>query len=91
MALVVQHLAEITQLPYAPLLIQKEGFDQRDLTAQERFENKRNAFFARKINLPSSVLIVDDVFTTGATLYAAAEALKAADVSWVGALTFCRV
>jgi len=36
------------------------------------------------------VILVDDAFTTGATLVAAAAALAAADVRQVGAVTFGR-
>jgi orotate phosphoribosyltransferase len=37
------------------------------------------------------VLLIDDVFTTGATLRAATAALKAAGVAHVSALTLARV
>ena len=41
--------------------------------------------------LPRKVILVDDVMTTGATLFAAAEALKNAGVEEVRGLTFARV
>ena len=65
--------------------------DQRKLSRTERFQNMAHAFRAAKaIAPPRSVLIVDDVLTTGATLMAAASALKAVDVVTVRCITFAR-
>ncbi|RNM38979.1 ComF family protein, partial [Eggerthella sinensis] len=40
---------------------------------------------------PPSALIVDDVYTTGATLFAASDAVRAAGARTVRCLTFARV
>jgi ComF family protein len=66
---------------------------QAGLTEAERRKNLKGSFVVRR---PAElarkrVLLVDDVFTTGATLRAAAEALKKAGVKRVIALTLARV
>ena len=66
---------------------------QAGLSEAKRRENLRNSF---RVVRPGEVkgkrvLVIDDVFTTGATLRAAAEALKSAGASYVCALTLARV
>ncbi len=67
---------------------------QVSLSARERKLNVRNAFkIPRKVKryLESySILLIDDVFTTGATVTAAAATLKHAGARQVDVLTFSR-
>jgi ComF family protein len=64
---------------------------QVGLSASERKENVRGAFRCRDGLLSGKrVLLVDDVFTTGATLDAAAAALYDGGVSAVEGLTLAR-
>ncbi|CAN5860023.1 ComF family protein [soil metagenome] len=63
--------------------------DQVELTASERRRNVEGAFRARG-HVRGRVLVVDDVFTTGATLSAAASTLTRAGAAEVHALTLCR-
>ena len=66
--------------------------DQRLLTGMQRVRNLAGSFHAREgAVLGMRVLIVDDVYTTGATLCAATDALLAAGVREVRCLTFARV
>ncbi|MDX1991743.1 MAG: phosphoribosyltransferase family protein [bacterium] len=78
--------ADLPCLPHA-LNRQKETQSQVGLNAQQRQENMEEAFVA----LPEAVagkivLIVDDVLTTGATLYACAQAALAAGANSVWGL-----
>ena len=65
--------------------------DQRALTGAQRIANLAGRFRALDCKMPSRVLLVDDVYTTGATLCAATDALLAAGCGQVYCLTFARV
>jgi ComF family protein len=66
---------------------------QAGLTEAQRRDNLRGAFHVKNPDRVDgrSVLLVDDVFTTGATLRAATAVLKAAGATHVSALTLARV
>jgi len=62
---------------------------QRGLTRAERRENVRKAFTAAT-GAPASVAVIDDVYTTGATVGAAATELRRAGARVVHVVTFAR-
>ena len=64
---------------------------QSQLDAPARRRNLRGAFQAASQSLPAHVALVDDVMTTGATLHAAATALRKAGVARVDAWICARV
>jgi ComF family protein len=63
---------------------------QRGLSRAERRKNVAGAFRARRGELPRSVCVVDDVYTTGATASAAASALRAAGAREIHVVTLAR-
>jgi len=64
---------------------------QVDLNAQERKENVRDAFSCSNTDLKDKrVLLIDDVYTTGATLEACSIALREIGARSVWALTLAR-
>jgi ComF family protein len=67
----------------------RETRTQTALTPEARRANLAGAFEAAGVR-GLAVVLVDDVFTTGATLVAAAEALVAAGAASVDAVTFAR-
>lgn len=66
------------ELPLIHALKSTKSFDQRMLSPEDRFINKDKTIHIReelKEQLPENILLIDDVFTTGATLVAATNAL----------------
>ena len=63
---------------------------QMGLRYAERRQNVRGAFRPLTDDVPTRVLLVDDVYTTGATASAAATALRAGGAERVDVVTFAR-
>lgn len=85
-----EHLALHVSLPCVPTAIRRERDTQSQvgLTAQERQVNVTDAFRAVPNHVENhSLLLIDDVCTTGATLSSCAEAALAAGAAAVYALT----
>ena len=87
-------LAHALALPLLPGALRRVRATrpQSELDAAARARNLRGAFRAdESVPLPAHVVLVDDVMTTGATLYAAARALRRAGVKRVEAWVCARV
>ena len=87
-------LGEQMELPVRLLLKkQKRTMDQKSLGRLERIKNVQDAFSIDQEELgegiPGSVLLVDDVFTTGSTLSACAAVLKAHGILNVAFISVC--
>ena len=79
------------QLPAVPLLGRKPGrAPQKGLTLAERRRNVRGAFAAVEAAVPTTIVLVDDVYTSGATVSAAATALRKGGARRVDVVTFAR-
>jgi ComF family protein len=62
--------------------------EQKKLGLEERFENAKIAYRVRRgAAVPSRLVLIDDVFTTGATAEACAAALKSRGASFVAFLS----
>ena len=90
--MIAKPLALALEMRYAPkgLMRRKETRSQVGLTKAERKVNVQNAFQAGKGINGKSVLIMDDVSTTGSTLSAGAEVLYSAGARDVYTLTVAR-
>jgi competence protein ComFC len=83
-------LARQWGLPLVAPLRRRAAKRQRGLSRAERRRNVAGVFAARG-NVPRSLVLVDDVFTSGATANAAASALRGAGARHVDVVTFARV
>jgi predicted amidophosphoribosyltransferase len=84
-------LAARWDLPARPLLAWTRSIPhQRGLSLADRRRNVAGAF-APAANVPSRVALVDDVYTSGATVGAAASALRKGGADRVEVITFARV
>jgi ComF family protein len=87
-------VARALQLPLLDKVLHRSRVTraQSRLDAEARQRNLRDAFLvARRDILPAHAVLVDDVMTTGATLHAAARALRRAGVQRVDAWVCARV
>jgi ComF family protein len=96
-ALLTRGLSRLTGLPHNPSLLKrvKRTPPQGHLTVHQRADNVRHAFRVNQKHLESlqgaRVVLVDDVYTTGATLTACARTLLRAGAQSVSVLTLARV
>ena len=86
---VSEEASRICSIPIAsPLSHQRRVRDQSGLHIQERWNNVEGAFVVKgEHGLRGSVLLIDDLVTTGATLSEAARALRYAGITVIGAVT----
>lgn len=92
-ALIARELSQITDKPLAPLLKKiRNTSQQKTLGARDRRLNVKNAFsYKSRLNITGkTVLLIDDVCTTGSTLTEAASKLKAAGAAKVIAAVFAK-
>jgi competence protein ComFC len=88
-ARLARELGRRWELPVEPLLARTRLVrPQRGLARAERRRNVRGAFRSKPVS--GRVVLVDDVYTTGATVAAAATALRAAGARSVDVVTFAR-
>jgi competence protein ComFC len=81
---IAKMIAESTGLPYRPLLKRKKMTRaQAGVLTQKRLVGDLDESFTVCAQVPEKVLICDDVFTSGATMDAAAKCLKDAGVKEV--------
>lgn len=89
--LLAREVARLLHVPCLSLFERPRSNDQRALSRRQRQENMANRLTLRPcVAVPPSLIIIDDVCTTGATLYAAACALQPR-VARLHFLTFARV
>lgn len=89
---IAEKLAGLVGLRCLDLFERPSSADQRELGRRQRIDNMRGRLHLKEgAAVPRRVLVVDDVCTTGATIYAACSALREAGAESVHALTFAQV
>ncbi len=90
--LLAEELAHVVETPVLPLLGRPRALDQRTLSRRERIANmSRTMTTTPGASAPETLILIDDVCTTGATLSAACDALAQAGARRIRCLTFARV
>ena len=92
-AMIASRLSRRIGLPFDPLALSRtrEGNPQARLSGSLRHENVEGAFRAsRGRKVPAAILLLDDVYTSGATADACARALKNAGADSIVVVTVAR-
>jgi ComF family protein len=96
-ALLAQEIARKSGKAYIPDLLQRtrHTIPQQGLNYKERGKNVHGAFGVNEDHLPAikgkTILLIDDVYTSGATLNECARVMKKAKAAAVNVLTVARV
>lgn len=87
-ALIARSFAKEKSVPYAEILSRQTSTTQRGAGRRDRLSQAKGAF-AVKRSVNGTVVLVDDVFTTGATLRYAAEKAREAGASdvWIAIIS----
>ncbi len=91
-ALVASSLAKRLEIQYSDKLLLRKRYtvSQSSLTATERKANLTDAFAAPELLDKKSILLIDDIFTTGSTINECAKTLRNSGVRRVYAAVFAR-
>ncbi len=89
MELITHYLKKHFDIPVVYCLTRKGKTSQKSLDYEGRMHNLRGRISVKKslLPLPDNVILIDDVFTTGATLEQCSVVLHSAGVKEVEALT----
>lgn len=92
--MLAERVARATGLKVSDSLLRMHatGWQSHRREKAERSTAMRSVFAVNKAAgpLPNRIILVDDIFTSGATLDACAECLKQAGVQWVGGVVMAR-
>jgi predicted amidophosphoribosyltransferase len=78
------------ELGVAGLLVRTRSAERQASLSRARRRGNVQGTFRAAADVPARVVLVDDIYTTGATASAAASALRAAGARQVGVVTFAR-
>lgn len=90
--LMAKELSKRTGIPVLEdlLLREKETIPQKELTDEQRKNNMKNAFHIKKNAVQlNCIMLLDDIYTTGATMDAAAKACKSSGIKNIYCITAC--
>ncbi|MGX9821452.1 ComF family protein [Lactococcus lactis] len=85
-----QVTAFIQQDNFIELLEKENSVKQSSLNRKERLESPNPFRLKKGLKVPTKVIIIDDIYTTGTTLYHASQILKEAGVHEIRSFSLCR-
>ena len=91
--LIAQAFSRESGIPLIRCFERPDSFDQRALTRRQRFANMQTAIRTlpdADADAAGSIILLDDAYTTGATMFAATDALRDLGVRRIDGLTFAR-
>lgn len=87
----VEGILDAAHIPYQALLTKKDGQKQSEKSRKERLHLEDNPFeFKGELLLPDKVLLVDDIYTTGATFQLAKALFHERGVKVIKTFSLCR-
>ena len=90
--LISKELGKILHIPVKKVLVNhSQRVDQKLLSSSQRHKNMENAFTVKSNCSNASVIVLDDIVTTGATLAAAKAALVNAGFKQIAFVTFTSI
>lgn len=90
--LVARAAVKQTGMQGGPLFKRPQSLDQRNLGRHDRQQNMSERFALRpNVSVPKRIVVLDDICTTGATLFAAANCLRVDGAHEIYGLTFAKV
>jgi ComF family protein len=89
--LVAKYLAHSRRLKYSNLLLRLDNSVQHGLKAKDRAKAAAKTFLVNpQAKIPKEILLLDDIYTTGATIKAATKLLKSAGVKTINLAIIAR-
>lgn len=77
MAYIAKNFAKKEKIVYKNLLTTRFTFHQARLSRAERLKNRKNIFSVKNVKkMPKTVILLDDIVTTGVTVNECARVLK---------------
>jgi ComF family protein len=77
-------------IPFQNLLAKNDTVKQSSLNREERLAGKNTFKLVEGVIIPQKVLLIDDIYTTGATLQRAVKILKDAGAQEIKSFSLCR-
>ena len=87
MEIIAEELSRLTGIKLDKSLFRRDGLDQTKVAHEKRMQNVHNKFLSRS-GFSGTVLLIDDVVTTGATVNECAEVIKSHGADDVIVLSF---
>lgn len=82
--------AFLTYTKFTNLLMKADSVKQSSLSRSERLNSKNTFAVKENVQIPPKIMLIDDIYTTGATLIHASEALKNAGAKDIRTFSLCR-